>query len=402
MPTYRYQAVDSGGERVKDLIEAPEMPVAVERLRSRGLIVTQIDEAEAVTASGEGLARFVPVRAKDVALFFRMFSALVKSNIPISEGVGILCDQTDNRKLRQVLGNVKLRIEGGMPLSQAMEPHQRIFGEMIIKMIKAGELGGMLDIILERVADYLESRSALRAKMITTMIYPTIIVVVTGVVVIFLVTYVIPKFSMLLHGRKLPANTQFLLDMSDFLKHNGATIGVAAVAAAAGFFLLMMLPDVRVFFDRHKIRLPMIGQIFRYGVVVQFANTLSALLQSGITLVDALRATGDTLTNLAVRKQMEEVTEKVTGGAPLSEAMAHDRFFPPMVKALVTVGEYSGLMDESWEMVGTICDKILRDRIARMSAIIEPVLIIMIGTIVGYVAWGLIAGMLSLYASASR
>ncbi len=402
MPTFRYRAIDASGERVKDLTEAPELAVAVERLRARGLIITEIDETEGKVDSGAGLARFVPVRAKDVALFFRMFSALIKSNIPISEGVGILCEQAGNRRMRQALENVKKRIEGGMPLSQAMEPHQRIFGEMIIRMIRAGELGGMLDVILERIADYLESRAALRTKMITSLIYPAVVVVVTLGVVIFLITFVIPKFAMLLGGRKLPANTQVLLDAADFFKHNGVTISVVAVAAVAGFFLLMMLPDARVFFDRHKIRLPMIGQVFRFGVVVQFASTLSSLLQSGITLVDALKSSSDTLTNRAVRKQMEEVTEKVTGGVPLSQAMADDRFFPPMVKALVTVGEYSGLMDEAWQAIGDICDKILRDRIARMSALIEPILIITLGAVVGYVAWGLIAGMLSLYASAGK
>jgi len=402
MPSFRYRAIDNAGERVKDTIEAAEMAVAVERLRSRGMIVTEIDEVESSAASGDGLARLLPIRAKEVALFFRMFSALVKSNIPISEGIGILCDQTDNKRLRQVLDNVKLRIEGGMPLSEAMEPHQRVFGEMIIKMVKAGELGGMLDIILERIADFLESRAALRAKMITSLIYPSVVVVVTLGVVIFLVTFVIPKFTILLGGRKLPANTQFLLDAADLFKNHGGTLAVASVALIAGFFMLMMLPDFRLLFDRHKIRLPVIGQIFRYGVVVQFANTLSSLLQSGITLVDALKAAGDTITNESVKRQMAEVTEKVAGGVPLSAAMAHDRFFPPMVRALVTVGEYSGLLDESWEAIGQICDKILRDRIARMSAIIEPVLIITLGTVVGYVAWGLISGMLSLYGSAGK
>jgi type IV pilus assembly protein PilC len=402
MPSFRYRAIDNAGERVRDTIEAAEVSVAVERLRTRGLIVTEIDEVESSAASGDGLARLLPIRAKEVALFFRMFAALVKSNIPISEGIGILCDQTDNKRLQQVLHSVKYRIEGGVPLSQAMEPHQRVFGEMIIKMVKAGELGGMLDIILERIADFLESRSALRAKMITSMIYPAVVVVVTCVVVVFLVTFVIPKFSTLLGGRKLPANTQFLLDAADLFKSHGGTMAVAAVALIAGFFLLMMLPDFRLLFDRLKIRLPMIGPVFRYGVVVQFANTISSLLQSGITLVDALKATSETLTNEAVKRQMVEVTDKVAGGVPLSAAMAHDRFFPPLVRALVTVGEYSGLLDEAWEAIGQICDKILRDRIARMSAVIEPVLIITLGTVVGYVAWGLIAGMLSLYGSAGK
>lgn len=404
MPRFSYQAINSRGGRISDRIEAADAESAVEQLRRGGLTVTELTE-EDVSFSGSGgdlLTRLTPLGAKDIALFFRMFAALIKSNIPVSEGVGILCGQSDNRKLRHVLEDVKTRIEGGMPLSEAMEPHSRIFGEMVVKMIRAGELGGMLDLILERIADFLEERTALRAKMITSMIYPAVVVLATLGVVIFLVTYVIPKFATLLGGRKLPANTQFLLDVADVVKKHGSMLAVGSVALVAGVVLLLMLPEVRIQFDRHKVRLPVIGAIFRYGVVVQFASTLSALLQSGITLVDALKASTDTLTNQSVKAGMEEVTGRVTAGAPLSEAMADDRFFPPMVKALIAVGEYSGLMDESWQGVGDICGKILKDKIARMTAMIEPVLILTLGSVVGYVAWGLIAGMLTMYAAAGK
>ncbi len=404
MPRFSYQAINNQGARISDRIEAANAESAVEQLRRGGLTVTELNEDDLSedASGGDLLIRLTPLRAKETALFFRMFAALIKSNIPVSEGVGILAGQTENRKLKHILADVRLRIEGGMPLSESMEPHSRVFGEMVVKMIRAGELGGMLDLILERIAEFLENRAALRSKMITSMIYPSVVVVATFGVVIFLVTYVIPKFATLLGGRKLPANTQFLIDVSVFVKKHGAMLGIGSIALVAGVFLLLMLPDVRIWFDRNKVKLPVIGSIFRYGVVVQFASTLSALLQSGITLVDSLKATTDTLTNQSVKASMEEVTERVTAGTPLSEAMVDDRFFPPMVKALVSVGEYSGLMDESWQGVGEICEKILKDKIARMTAMIEPVLILSLGSVVGYVAWGLIAGMLALYSAAGK
>ncbi len=404
MPRFSYQAINKRGDKIRDRIEASDPESAVEQLRRGGLTITELTEDDLSTdgSSGDLLTCLTPLRAKEIALFFRMFAALVKSNIPISEGIGILYTQSDNRKLKKVLDDVRQRIEGGVPLSEAMEPHTKVFGEMVVKMIRAGELGGMLDLILERIADYLEERAALRSRMITSMIYPAVVVVVTFGVVIFLITYVIPKFATLLGGRKLPANTQLLLDLADIFKKHGSMLAIGFVAIVAGVILLMMLPEVRLQFDRHKVRLPIIGSIFRYGVVVQFANTFSALLESGITLVDALKATTDTLTNQSVKADMDLVTERVTAGIPLSEAMADDRFFPPMVKSLVSVGEYSGLMDDSWRGVAEICEKILRDKIARMSAMIEPVLIMTLGTVVGYVAWGLIAGMLTMYAAAGK
>jgi type IV pilus assembly protein PilC len=403
MPLFSYQAINNRGNSIRDRIEAADAASAVEQIRRGGLTVTELTEEDTASGnSGDLLTQLTPLRAKDIALFFRMFAALVKSNIPISEGVAILHGQSENRKLKKVLDDIRVRIEGGMPLSEAMEPHARVFGEMVVKMIRAGELGGMLDLILERIADFLEERSALRSRMITSMIYPAVVVLATMGVVIFLVTYVIPKFAILLGGRKLPANTQFLIDLATIFKKHGSMLAIGFVAVVAGIFLLMMLPEVRLWFDRHKVKIPIIGSIIRYGVVVQFASTLSALLQSGITLVDALKATTDTLTNQSVKAGMEEVTERVTAGTPLSEAMADDRFFPPMVKALVSVGEYSGLMDESWQGVGEICGKILKDKIARMTAMIEPVLIMTLGSVVGYVAWGLIAGMLTMYAAAGK
>jgi type IV pilus assembly protein PilC len=400
MPTFRYSAVNSAGRRVKDTVSARDPATAVERLRAQGLTVTDIAEAlgdPPADGGWAGLRRRIANR--DRVLFFRMFAALVASRIPISEAIEILWTQAERRHLKRVLFDVKRRIEGGIPLSQAMAAHPRAFGDLLTSMVAAGELGGILDTVLERICDYLERRAALRARLITSMIYPAVVVVAAVVVVIFLVTFVIPKFAMILGGRTLPASTQFLLDVSAFLTGHAPALTVAAAGCLAAAALLMVIPETRVAIDRYKIYVPLVGPVFRLGVVVQFATTLSSLLESGITLVDALRATNDTVSNLSVRRQVERVNDRVLAGEPLSAALAGDRFFPPMVMAMVQVGEHSGLMDQAWATVGRIYEKILEDRIARLSAMVEPALIIVLGGIVGYVAWGLIAGMLAMYAS---
>jgi type IV pilus assembly protein PilC len=401
MPAFVCTALNVEGRRVREIMAAPDKDTVAERLRGRGLTILEIREDETGRAdawgSGGLLARLGFVRTRDLVLFFRMFSSLIESNVTISEAMEILHGQAENRKLKAVIGDVKTRIEGGTPLSDAMAAHPKVFSETITNMIRAGELGGILDTVLVRISDYLESRAALRSKMIISMIYPSVVVVVAVVVVIFLVTFVIPKFSLLLKGRRLPANTQFLLDLAGFLTENAAPIVLSVLGGVATIVLLLAMPETRIHVDRYKIHIPIIGPVFRYGVIVQFSKTFAALLESGITLVEALRATSATVTNLAVRDMIEKMNDNVLAGEPLSTAFENNRFFTPMVGAMVKIGEHSGLMDQAMTMVGELHERVLADKIARMSALIEPVLIIVLGGIVGYVAWGLIAGMLALY-----
>jgi len=402
MPVYRYSAVNANGGRIKDNVDAPDESAAVNRLRQKGLTVIEIARKERSSGDRGLSARLGWVRMVDLVLFFRMFAALINSNIPISEAIAILHDQTHARKLKAVLADIRSRIEGGTPLSQAMAAHSRVFDELLTGMIRAAELGGILDTILERIADFLESRAALKRKIITSMIYPGIVALASVAVVGFMVTFVIPKFATLMGGRKLPANTQFLLDLSAFLNGNAVALSITAAGAGAVIILMLVIPETRIWVDRYRIFLPVLGPVFRYGVVVQFASTLASLLESGITLVDALKSAGETVSNMAMKKQMDWVNDRVQAGEPLSSALSGDRFFPPMVVGMVKVGEHSGLMDQAWDTVGRIFEKLLADKIARMSAMVEPALILVLGGLVGYVAWGLVAGMLAMYAAAGK
>jgi type IV pilus assembly protein PilC len=401
MPQFKYSGFSAKGDKTRGVVQAPDMGAAAERLRAQGIMVTDVAETSSggSPSAGDALTMFGRVGTKDIVLFFRMFSALMASQVTVTESIEILHEQSDNRKLKRVLEQVRRKIEGGEPLSAAMADHPRVFPLVAVNMIRAGELGGILDVVLERISEYLEARAALRSKMIISMIYPAVVVVVSVVVVVFLVVFVIPKFAILLGGAKLPANTQFLLDTADFLTKNAMVIIVSAALAALGFALMLSIPASRLLYDRYKIHIPVLGPIFRFGVIVQFSKTLAALLESGITLVDALRAASETVTNEAARAQIEHMNNRVVAGETLSSAFATDRFFTPMVKAMVKIGEHSGLMDQAMHTVGQLHEKILQDKISRMTAMIEPMLIIVLGGVVGYVAWGLVAGMLAMYSA---
>lgn len=396
MPVFRYFAVDPEGNKIKNTITAPDEGAAARLLTADGFIIQELSELTGTP--GFEFPFFQRVGTKEIVLFFRMFSSLIHSNLSISEALSILHMQAESRTMRNALINIKGNIEGGARLSDAFARYPRIFASIIVNMIRAGELGGILDVVLERISDYLESRAALKRKMILSLIYPSVVLVVTLVVVGFFVGFVIPRFASLLQGRQLPANTQFLLDASQFLQTNALGILTAGFILAGLCVLLITTSTTRRYIDRYKILIPVIGPILRFGVIVQFSRTFASLLESGITLIDSLNSVAGTVPNLEVRRLVEEMNGRVLAGQALSSALRGQRFFTPMFQAMIKIGEETGLMDQAMRSVESLHEQILEHKIARMTAMIEPTLIIVLGSIVGYVAWGLVAGMFALYA----
>lgn len=403
MPIYTYTAINNNGEKMRASVVASNEAVAASLVMGEGHSLIEISESfeGGARSFSDALDDFLTmiswVRKKDIILFFRMLSSLILSNVTISEAITILQEQAENRKLKRILSEVRVKIEGGMPLSDALADYPKVFPEMTVNMVRAGEVGGILDVVLERISDYLESKAALRLKMILSFVYPSIVVVASVGVVIFLVVFVIPEFVVFLGEGDLPWNTKFLLDVADFLTANAAPIVLSVIGFTVAIVALTVAPESRLYVDRYKVLLPVIGPIFRHGVIVQFSKTFSALLKSGIPMVEALRTTSGTISNLAVKRVIEGMVSRVMAGEPLSAAVIGEGTFTPMVGAMVKIGEHSGLMDEAMITVADLHEKALAAKIARMNAMIEPVLIITLGGIIGFVAWGLIAGMMAMY-----
>lgn len=403
MPLYTVTAADRDGRTFTRNVTSRDEAAAAHELRNDGYVIIDIFEVRGGGATGLKMSGFDPLTAvsrvstKNLILFFRMLSSLIASDVTITEALVILHEQEENRKLKAIIGDIRENIEGGVPLSDAFQRHPRVFTELVVNMIRAGELGGILDVVLERISGYLEAKAALKSKMIMSMIYPAVVLVVSIGVIIFLVAFVIPRFAGLLGGRQLPANTQRLLDMAGFLTDHAVALAAGVAGILVGLVILMMAEPSRRVIDRYKIYIPVIGPVVRYGVIVQFSRTFASLLESGISLVDALKSTGATVTNLAVKEIVERMTGKVLAGEPLSTVVGETRFFTPMVTALTKIGEHSGLLDNAMVTVAELHERILEEKINKMSAMIEPALIVSLGGIVGYVAWGLIAGMLAMY-----
>ncbi|WP_028575835.1 type II secretion system F family protein [Desulfonatronovibrio hydrogenovorans] len=400
MPFYLCRAMDPGGSIINLHIEADSVASAAAEARARGVTLISVEES----ASGAGLSalsptRFLPISTKDKVLLFRMLATLIKSEVTVTAAVRILHDQAQKANMKHVLGDVLTRVEGGVPLSEAMSSQARVFPEMVVNLVRAGEMGGILDIVFQRIADYMERRSALRKKMFMSFFYPGIVLLVGVAVIAFMVIFVIPRFMGLITGR-LPPATQLLMDATSFLQTYGQNILIGFAGLAGLLALMHSLPATRLFLDRYKVYLPVVGPVVRLGIVVSFARTLGLLLESRIPLVEALRATSATLTNTAVQGFLDQVVDRIMAGEPMSTTLKDGWAFTPMTSALAGIGEHSGLMSESMITVAEVHEKLLEDKVARMSAMVEPALILTLGALVGFVVWGLISGMLAMYQGA--
>ena len=398
MPIYRYSAIDGKGVMGQATMVAANHSAVAASLIAKGMTPVAISEAEeGEVGFKDAFNKFGLVRLREIVLFLRMMAILIASGITITEAIAVLHEQTINRKFRYVLGEVKMMIEGGVSLSDALSRFPRVFPDITVNVIRAGETGGMLEKIMMTLVVYMEKRAALKKAMLRSFLYPSVVLVVAIGVVIFLVVFVIPKFSMLLKGAKMPWNTQFLLDLSQFITKNAVTLIMAVLGVISLIITLFVVRESRNFIDRHKIRLPVFGPIFQLGLIVQFTRTLGSLLASGIPLVEALNATRGTLSNVAAQIAIANAAEKVAGGEQLSVVLADTGIFTSLMISMVRIGEQSGNMDQQSLLVADLYEQQLEDRIAVMSSMIEPMLIIFLGGVVGFVAWALVAGMLSMY-----
>lgn len=400
MPIYAYTAIDNKGAMNRSTMVAADPSAVAASILAKGMTPMAINEVEEGGIDFSRMLRSIGViRLREVVLFLRMMAALIGSGITITEAIAVLHEQTINRKFKFILGEVKMLIEGGVSFSDALSRYPRVFPEIVVNMIRAGEAGGILERVLTDLVQYLEKRSALKKMLMRSFLYPTVVLVVAIGVVVFLVTFVIPRFSVLLQGSRLPWNTQLMLDLSDFLVTNAKTIVMSMVASVAVTVLLFVIRETRHYIDLYKVYIPVLGLIARLGTIVQFARTLGSLLASGIPLVEALTITQPTLNNQAARNAIDNAVEKVAGGEQLSVVLADTGIFTSLMISMVRIGEQSGNLDKQVLLVAEIYEQQLEDRIKLMSSLIEPMLILFLGGVVGFVAWSLVAGMLAMYQS---
>ncbi len=325
------------------------------------------------------------VKVRDMSVFTRQFSTMVNAGLPMVQCLDILSKQTENQRLRKVIQEVMHDVESGGTLSEGMGRHPDVFSDLFTNMVDAGETGGILDVILARLAVYLEKADALQRKVKSAMTYPVIVAVVAGGSTIFMLMFVIPVFAKMFSdfGGTLPAPTRFVMGISDFLRDYWWVLIGSAAAFTFGFRAYGKTKKGRLNIDKLALRIPVLGNVIRISSVARFTRTLGTLVGSGVPILQGLDITARTAGNMVLTNAIMETRDSITQGATISEPLKKCGVFPPMVVQMISVGEQTGAIDEMLAKIADFYDEEVDTAVEQLTSVIEPIMIVVMGVVVG-------------------
>jgi general secretion pathway protein F len=404
MTVFSYKASDFSGKVVKGTFEAEDETGVVKRLQGMGYIPIQISPAGAAERGmkldlGVSLGRlFGRVSRRDVLQFTQDLSAMLASGLPVDRALTILLDVTEKRRMRDVVSEIRKSVQAGSYLSDAMARHPEAFSDFYVSMVRAGEAGGVLDAVLERLGEFLESSQELVDYIKSALVYPLFLVFVGGISIIILMTYVIPRFSVIFEdlGGAIPPSTQLLLASSELLRGYWWALLPAVVLAIFGFSRYAATPGGKARIDRIKLRLPLFGELIRKIETARFARTLGTLVRSGVPILQALSLVRDTIGNTVISRAMKRVHAQVQEGERMSRPLAETGHFPTMAVQMITVGEETGRLEEMLLRVADNYEKLVRNLVKRLIGMLEPTLILVMGVVVGFIVISMLMAIFSM------
>jgi type IV pilus assembly protein PilC len=385
MAAYAYTAINAQGLELAGEVHAPTVDAAREQLRVRGLLADHLEE---MPASGEESIRTAMKKVKPKALqvFSRQFATMVDAGLNIVSALSILEEQTDDKYLKVVIAEVRADVEGGMLLSQALGRHPKIFSRLYVAMVEAGEAAGILDEVLDRLAMQIEKESNIKRRVKGAMIYPALVVSFASLVLTAMLLFLVPVFEKMytqLNG-KLPMMTQLIVHASNLLQADWFIIFPVIGGSIFGFFRWKKTEMGRKKWDAFKLKIPMkIGDIVLKVTMARFARTLATLVAAGIDIIKALEITGTTAGNWVVENALIEVREKVHRGVPIAQPLVEHPVFPPMVSQMVKIGEETGELDAMLGKIADFYEEEVDASISALTSIIEPIMMIGVGLMVG-------------------
>lgn len=386
---YAYKARDKGGKVVTGELEGTSSSLVVKALRERGYTPISVIEKSSNKLSMDikipGLSN--RVKGKDVVIFSRQFATMVNSGLSLIRALSILVDQTESKGLAEVLGKVRSDVEQGVSLSGAMERHPKVFSDLYLAMIRAGEIGGVLDETLNRLADMLEANLNLRSKIKSAMAYPLVvgfrIFAVTGTMIVFVVPVFTDLYAELGNGAPLPLPTQVLVTISIIVTKFWYLVILIGGGSIFGFRKWITTDAGRLTWDTIKLKLPIFGTLAHKTALSRFSRTLSVLSRTGVPILQAIDIVAATSGNRVMGKALEDVKAAVREGEALAEPLGRHPVFPPMVVQMMTVGEETGALDEMLSRVSDFYDREVDDTVSALTSLIEPLLIVVMGVTVG-------------------
>jgi type IV pilus assembly protein PilC len=415
MPKFSYVAMDSRGKETKGTLDVATQNEAITRVKEMGFFPTKIVEVDkekpekgakgkkaAATAGAKGKGKGkgmnaninikIPglsgrVKAKVLTTFTRQLATLVDAGLPLLRGLRVLEKQEKNPTLRGIIGDLGAAIEGGSTFSEGLAQHPKVFNRLYINMVKAGELGGVLEVVLNRLAEFMEKAQKIKGKVVAAMFYPVAVLVVAVVIMAVLMVYVIPQFetvfSGMLEGAQLPAFTRLVLGISRAIKdHFFVTLG-GVVAVFIIFMLTIRTKPGRRVWDKFKLKMPVVGPVISKVAIARFTRTLGTLISSGVPILQALNIVKETAGNVIVSSAVMAVHESVKEGETITAPLEASRVFPPMVISMVDVGEQTGALPEMLLKIADNYDEEVDNAVSAMTSLLEPIMIVFLAVVVG-------------------
>jgi len=377
------------GVPAQGVLEAESRSAVAAELRNKGYTVVNIDEKSSGTSLDGLLKDARRIKSKHITVFSRQFATMINSGLALLRALYILESQTQNVKLRKIIGEVRSDVEGGSSLSDSMEKHPNIFNRLYVSMVRAGEAGGILDDTLGRIASQLESEDSLRRKVKSAMVYPLLIAAFAVIVMMLMMLFIIPIFSQMYAdvGSKLPLLTRIMVNISDTMRSIWGVFIIAAISGIIyGLMRLKKTPKGTAVWDRAKLKAPMgVGDIILKLAMARFSRTLSTLVSSGVPILQAIEITGDTAGNVVVSETMVNVKKEVKEGHSMSEPLARAQIFPPMVTQMIAVGEETGAMDTMLDKIADFYEDEVDASVKSLTSILEPIMMIGVGALVGVI-----------------
>ncbi len=384
MPTYVYRGVAAGGAQVRGELEAQDPRGAARQLRDRQIRVIRVAPKPAARL-GRGISFGGRVKGKHVTVFSRQFSTMISAGLPLVQCLEILASQAESKSFQEIIQKIADDVKGGSTLSDAMRKHPKAFNDLYVNLVKVGETGGVLDTVLNRVSGYLEKAMALRQKVRMAMAYPSVVMFVAVVVVIFILTFVIPVFAGVYAkmGAELPLATQIVLLLSNLIRRYFLLVLAGIVGAVFLFRAYYRTDSGKLQVHRLLLRIPVIGTLIRKIAVARFTRTLSVLLGAGVPILDGLAITAKTAGNKVVENAVMAARTSITAGQTVAAPLKESKVFPPMVIQMISVGEQTGAMEHMLSKVADYYEEEVDTAVAGFTSLVEPVLIVFLGVVVG-------------------
>lgn len=421
MPRYTYVALDSRGQESTGLVEASSANEAIGELRQAGYFPTNVSEegsnaslptktARPKTkapraerkAGGKNIVLFQrkTVKAKVLMIFTRQLATLIDAGLPLLRGLNVLAKQERDSVLKSTINRVADSVQGGSTFSEGLAQHPRLFNDLYVNMVRAGELGGVLEVVLTRLAEFQEKAQKIKNKVVAAMVYPIIVLVLALAILMFLMIFIVPRFEAIFHDmlgdKPLPAITIFVIGVSSFMQNHwaillGLLVGIIVVSKLVG-----RTRAGRAVLDRVKLRAPLFGDLIRKTSISRFSRTLGTLVTSGVPILQALTITRETAGNMVIARAISRVHDSVKEGESIVQPLEASGAFPPMVVSMIDVGEETGQLPEMLLTIAEVYDDEVDNSVAGLTSLLEPIMIVLLALIVGTIVIALFMPLISI------